>query len=128
MLRSFTVALLLTCVSWTSARAADLQVLPTDVVLTGPTASQRLLVLSVANGKVVADLTEKAKFTSSNPGVASVDKTGIVKAVGDGQTLITSSVRGDHVIVNVRVSKTKESSAPSFRNDIIPLLTKIGCN
>src|SRR5262249_14704817 len=49
-------------------------------------------------------------------------------AVGDGQTVITTSVHGKRVTANVKVSKTKESSAPSFRNEIIPLLTKIGCN
>src|SRR5262249_44269796 len=49
-------------------------------------------------------------------------------AVGDGQTVITTSVHGKRVTANVKVSKTKESPAPSFRNEIIPFLTKIGCN
>jgi hypothetical protein len=69
-----------------------------------------------------------AKFTSSDPGVAAVDRTGTVKAVGDGQTVITTTAHGNSVTVNVKVTKTKETSAPSFRNEIIPLLTKIGCN
>jgi hypothetical protein len=128
MLRSLTAALLFACGSWSSAWAADLEVLPTDVVLTGPRASQHLRVLSIANGKVIADPTEKAKFTSSNPIVASVDKTGTVHATGDGEAVITASLHGKRVTAKVKVSKTRELSAPSFRNEIIPLLTKIGCN
>jgi hypothetical protein len=80
------------------------------------------------NGKAVGELTAGVEFSSSNPAVASVDESGIVKAVGDGQALITALVDGKTVNAKVKVTKTKESSAPSFRNDIIPLLTKIGCN
>lgn len=128
MMRSLIITLLLTWGSWSSARAAEFQILPTEVLLTGPRASQELLVLSLLNGKVSGDLTADATFTSSHPNVAPVDQKGTVKAVGDGEAIITATLHGEHRTAKVKVSKTKEALAPSFRNDVIPLLTKIGCN
>src|SRR5438105_13762123 len=128
MWRTLTVALLLTWSSWTGARAANLKMLPAEVAMSGPRGSQQLLVLAVTNGNVTGDLTARATFSSSNPAIASVDETGMVRAVGDGATNVTASLDGGEVAVKVKVSKSKEPSAPSFRNDVIPLLTKIGCN
>src|SRR5438067_1678499 len=106
MMRKLIIAVLLTWGSWNSAWAADPKILPADVVLTGPKASQQFLALSVANGKVIGDLTDKAQFTSSNPAVATVDETGTVKAAGDGEAIITASLDGKDVTAKVRVAKT----------------------
>src|SRR5439155_21884482 len=128
MLRNVTLAVLLTWGSWSNAWAADLKVLPADVILTGPRAKQQLLALAVASGKIIGDLTAKTEFSSSNPAVATVDESGTVRAAGDGEAIITASQDSKQVTAKVRVTKTKDVLAPSFRNDIIPLLTKIGCN
>ena len=53
-----------------SVSAADLKVLPGDITLTGPHASQRLLVTAEEGGAVVGDQTAQAAFTSANPAVA----------------------------------------------------------
>src|SRR5207302_7617159 len=50
------------------------------------------------------------------------------KPIGDGETVITATANGNVATAKVRVSKTKEPFAWSFRNDVIPILTKIGCN
>ena len=128
MMRNLTFVLLLTCGSLSISRAADFKVAPDEILLTGSRASQQLLALSIAHGKVVADLTERTEFTSSNPAVASVDKTGTVKAVGDGDAVITASCDDEQVTAKVKVAQSRETTAPSFRNDVIPMLTKIGCN
>jgi Protein of unknown function (DUF1553)/Protein of unknown function (DUF1549) len=116
---------LLCCVR---APAADLKVLPAEVDLTGPHASQRLIVLSDAGGQMVGDLTEQAKFSSSNPAVAAVDEGGVVRPVAGGEALITATVGGGQATAKVRVSKVKEPFAWSFRNHVIPIMTKVGCN
>jgi hypothetical protein len=105
-----------------------LKVYPPDVPLTGPYASQRILVAVEDNGEVIADLTTAAKFTSSNPGVASVSETGVVQAVGDGEATITVTHDSKSATAAVKVAKTKEPFAWSFRNHVIPMLTRRGCN
>jgi hypothetical protein len=111
-----------------TVRAAELKFQPAEVTLTGPHASQRLLVLAEEKGQVIGERTTQAKFTSAHPPVATVDSYGIVHAVGDGETTITAAVDGRQARVKVTVRKTKEPFAWSFRNHVIPMLTRAGCN
>jgi hypothetical protein len=108
--------------------AADLSVLPADVSLAGPNARQRLSLLTADGGRYVGDITGRAAFSSSNPAVAAVDAAGIVRAVGDGEAVITARSADKEASAKVRVTRTREPSAPSFRNHVLPLMTKIGCN
>src|SRR5690242_4532679 len=113
---------LLTCVP---ASAADLHLLPGDVTLTGPHASQRLILVSEDGGKVVADRSPDAQFTSSQPSVATVDERGVVRPVADGEAVITATHRDKQATARVKVTKANEPAPFSFTNDIIPLLTKV---
>src|SRR5262249_7134691 len=45
-----------------------------------------------------------------------------------GEAVITATHGGSRTSARVRVTKTKEPSEPSFRNHVIPMLTKVGCN
>jgi uncharacterized protein DUF1553/uncharacterized protein DUF1549/Big-like domain-containing protein len=111
-----------------SAFGADLQILPDKVLLTGAGASQRLIVVASQDGQIVADVSGQAKFSSSNADVAIVDAAGVVRAVNDGETVITATDGVARPSVKVRIVGTKSLATPSFRNDIIPMMTKIGCN
>jgi hypothetical protein len=123
------VGLLLSCsvLSLRTASAADLKILPGDVTLTGPHASQRLLVAAEEAGAVVGDRTGQAAFASADPAVAVVDG-GAVRPVGDGETTITATVDGQQATAKVKVVRAKEQIDWSFRNHVIPMMTKVGCN
>src|SRR5262249_47307664 len=108
------------------APGAELKVLPSEMTLTGPQAGQRLIVLAETGGKVIGNLTDRAKFSSSNPTIAAVDEAGAVRAVGDGEAVITAAHGSQRATARVRVTKAKELFTPSFRNHVIPLLTKAG--
>jgi hypothetical protein len=103
-------------------------VIPKHSTLIGPGASQRLLVLVRESGHFVGDATASAKFTSSNPAVVAVEKSGVARAVGDGEATITATVDGITATATVKASGTKQPAVPSFRNHVIPMMTKIGCN
>jgi hypothetical protein len=111
-----------------SALADELKIQPSDVILTGPHASQRLLVLAKEKEQVIGERTHGAKFTSAHPAVATVDPAGVVHAAGDGETTITATVSGNEATVKVTVRKAKEPFDWSFRNHVIPMLTRAGCN
>jgi hypothetical protein len=108
--------------------AAELKLLPSDVTLTGPHANQRLIVVAEEGGQVVADRSPDAKFTSSQPTVATVDERGVVRPVADGEAVITATHGDNQATARVKVTKAKETASFSFTNDVIPLLTKAGCN
>src|SRR5690242_3422857 len=109
LMRTFFVVSLCVAVGQPALFAGELKIQPAKVTLTGPHASQRLLVIAEDNGQVIGEWTPQAKFTSANAAVATVDGSGIVRAAGDGETTITAAVGGKQTTVKVSVRKTKES-------------------
>ncbi len=107
---------------------AGFTLLPSSIRLYGPHASQPLVVEKMANGRVSGDSTAPAVFTSSNPHIVVVDKSGLVRPMGDGVASFTARVGGKSIKVSVTVSGFKKLGAWSFRNDVLPVLTRIGCN
>ncbi len=126
MPRSLSIAVFLSLIRVSGA--AEFRVYPPQIVLTGPHASQRLLVVLAEGSEAIAERTAQAKFSSSNPAIATVAAEGTVRAVADGEATITAIVEGKPTIVPVKVSKSREPPADPFRNEIIPLLTRVGCN
>ena len=107
--------------------AQKIVVLPPSVELKGPEARQQLLAeASLANHQ--EDWTRTAEWSSSDTKIATVDEHGLVRPVSDGEVKITVRAKGISATVEVRV---KDSNAPftwSFRNHVIPVMTKMGCN
>jgi hypothetical protein len=110
------------------APAAELKLLPAEVTLTGPHAHQRLLALAEDGGRFTSDYTPQAQFVSSSPAVATVDAAGVVQPAGDGEAVIMTTVGGQQATAKVKVTHFKEPAVWSFRNHVIPVLTKVGCN
>jgi len=107
--------------------AQKITVLPPSVELTGPEARQQMIAeAALANHQ--EDWTRTAEWSSSDPKIATVDEHGLVRPVADGEAKITARAKGISAVVAVRV---KDSHAPftwSFRNHVIPVMTKMGCN
>src|SRR5206468_304498 len=75
------------------------------------------------------DWTRTAQWTSSNPAVARVDQTGLVTPVADGEVTITATAQsGGSASAKGRVKGTRAPFTWNFRNDVIAVLTKMGCN
>ncbi|HEY2932724.1 MAG TPA: DUF1553 domain-containing protein [Acidobacteriota bacterium] len=97
-------------------------------MLRGAGATQQLLLESRAGGVFNGDLTARAAFSSSNPVVAKVNERGLVTAVSDGRSIISAKI-GDQLTSTVIT--VEQSFAPypiSFRNHVLPVMTKAGCN
>jgi hypothetical protein len=110
-----------------SAFAADLSVLPALVELDGPEAYQQLLAEATVDGHH-EDWTRAAHWNSTSPEIARVDQTGMLRPLADGQAVITATALGRTATVTVRVKNAHAPFTWSFRNDVIPVLTKMGCN
>ena len=120
------LALLAAACSVLSA-ADSLAILPSAVELSGPEARQHLLA-EAGLGDHQEDWTRKVEWRSSNPKVAIVDANGEVRPMDDGQTTITATANGRSATATVRVKDWQTPYTWSFRNDVIPLMTKVGCN
>ena len=108
--------------------AGELVILPEHTVLRGQGARQQLLIETRQNGSFIGSQTDEAKFSSSNPNVATVDESGLVTAVGDGRAILTAKVGERQVSTVVEVERASARYPLSFRNHVIPVLTKVGCN
>jgi len=105
----------------------SLAVLPAKVALSTPESSQQLIA-EFTSSSFQQDLTAKTKWSSSNPAVASVDESGMVKPASDGETDITGLANGQSATAHVVVKGVKAPFTWSFRNHVIPVMTKVGCN
>jgi hypothetical protein len=105
-----------------------LDVYPPRVALAGPRDEQRLIVLGVwADGRTW-DLTRDAAFATSAAKTATVDRVGIVRPAGDGQTTLTVEAAGARATVPVAVTRAAADTPVSFAAEVEPILTKAGCN
>ncbi len=100
---------------------------PDHFVLRGRTARQRLVVTRTENGRAV-DCTAKAAFRSDAPAIAHVGGDGIVTPVGDGTATITARLDGREARATVRVIDGARLPPVTFERDVIPILTRAGCN
>src|SRR5258708_2630102 len=121
--------------AWLNAVAAppgditgDLQVTPASVMLTHLQRAHSLLVHARTQGGCDADLTGSATFRSSDEKIARVDLLGWVQPVANGQATIAVQAAGRTANVNVRVQLPAEPVGFSFRQDVMPVLSKGGCN
>ena len=101
---------------------------PALVRLHGARSEQHLAVLGETQDGKILDLTRKAVFESSSPRVAAVDSRAVVHPKGDGSCTITARIAGLLASTSVQVEKATLEMPVSFAREIVPVLTKAGCN
>ena len=111
-----------------AGETAPLSVQPTQLILTGADSQHGVLITARDAAGHASDVTTKAQFSSSAPEVVAVDAAGHCRALADGSAEIGVQFEGTMVRVPVTVTGVGQPSAPSFKQDILPLLTKTGCN
>ncbi|MCX5688251.1 MAG: cell surface protein, partial [Planctomycetota bacterium] len=101
---------------------------PPAIVLDGPLDRQRLVVRGLDADGATSDLTDEATYTIADPTRATWNN-GAVRPIADGETSITITSRGQTTTLPISI---KGAGTPvgdeSFRLDVMPALTKGGCN
>lgn len=106
----------------------EVRVHPATVQLRGPRAVYSLLVEGTLPDGTVVDLTGTARYRSRDPGKSEVSDAGVLRSVSDGDTRIDVAVVGRTLQVPVRVERAQEPRVFHFENDVVPLLSRYGCN
>ncbi|NQV24511.1 MAG: DUF1553 domain-containing protein [Rhodopirellula sp.] len=106
---------------------AQLQVHPATVQLNGVDSRWQLLVSHDDVG-LSFDSTRTADYQSANPDVASVSPGGVVRGISDGETVIKVFVNGQTQSVPVAVRGAKAKRHLHFETDVLPVLSRYGCN
>jgi hypothetical protein len=105
-----------------------LEVLPTAISILGPRYTQRVVVEATFVDGHQEDVTSEVQITSSDPKIACVDHDAFIWPQSDGHTTLTAFFHGQRSTASVEVSKFTAPFQWSFRNDVIPVMTKVGCN
>lgn len=105
----------------------SLQVLPAEVRLQGPRAVQQLVITANADTSAIHDVTAAAQYQSDNPAVATVEN-GVIRAAGNGETMVHASAGGQKVSLKVTVSAFETPIPVAFHTEVLAALTKSGCN
>lgn len=106
----------------------SISVLPEEIKLSGPRAERHVLVTGRFSDGQERDVTGLAKFYSAAPKTARVDAGGMVTPAADGAAKIKAVVGKLAAWVPVTVEKSGEERPISFSDEVIPVLTKAGCN
>ena len=112
----------------TPADPSELVILPDAVVLRGQGSRQQVIVEARTGTTFTGNRTGTSTFTSSNPNVATVDAAGTVAAVSDGRAIITARNGAASASTVVEVERAAAPYPLTFRNHVVPVLTRAGCN
>ncbi len=106
----------------------ELSLHPAEVQLIHPERPQSVLVSVRTGDGYDVDWTAKAAFRSTNEKVATVDSLGWVRPVGNGEAAVEVQVEGKTVRAVVKVNLPGANVPVSFRQDVMPVLSKGSCN
>ena len=93
------------------------------VKLTGPDDRQQLVVS--LDGM---DVTRSATLSAKPSGIVEISKTGHLKPLRNGRTTITAKVDDLSAPIEIQVGEFEARRPVSFPYDVVPLLTRAGCN
>lgn len=106
----------------------SLTTLPASAELATPESSQRLIVQRRVGEVFHGQVSDGVSWSSEDSGVAEVSADGVVTPVGNGKTRVTAAVGNQTISVEVAVSGQGQPFQWSFRNHVLPVLSKTGCN
>jgi hypothetical protein len=113
-----------------TARAENsFRVTPETVTLEGNFSRAQLLVSAGADVTEKSDdLTDKVRYATSKPEVVTVNQTGQLQAHGNGEAEVTVTWGDRSQKVPVKVSGVTAEPAIAFGEQVMPILSKAGCN
>jgi hypothetical protein len=110
----------------------SISVVPSAVRLVGPRAEQGLIVTGHYADGSLRDLTSAAAFRINNPRAVKLAKDEsrrVLQPVADGSASVTVTVAGaPPAVVRAEAKNTGSEALVSFRDEVIPALTKAGCS
>jgi len=108
-----------------TAAEPQLHVFPKSIILDGSSDRAGIIALFAQDGRTV-DVTAQVKLTA-NPDLVKVDGNEVI-ALADGETELTIEHSGHSTKIPLTIKNAGTQAPPSFRHDVLPVLTRYGCN
>lgn len=107
--------------------AQKVAVYPPDINLEVSRDRQSFVVQLTQPDGITRDVTAQAQVSFANPALVKLDKFTLLP-LSDGATEMTVTFGGQTVKVPVKVTKAKEERPVSFKQDVMPVFMRAGCN
>lgn len=99
------------------------------IELSDPDARQQVLVTLEEKAGIIRDVTREVNYHVAPQGIVRVSKTGYVTPLTNGEATITAQMpSAAPAVFSVRVTSFEKQRPVNFYNDVIPQLTRGGCN
>ncbi len=121
------VAMLTIVVAAPAQNPVKIAVFPPEIRLESKGDSQSFLVQSTYADGLTKDVTAEAQVSLANPAFAKLEKN-VCSPVGDGDTELVVAFGGHTVKVPVKVTQAATERPISFKNDVMPVFMRSGCN
>jgi hypothetical protein len=105
----------------------SLTVEPAEVTLVGAHSERQLIVTGSFSDGTDRDLTDLVHYTATGTAVRTTAD-GKLFAGADGEAKVKAAIGKYSAWVKVSVKETGQDRPRSFRNEVIPILTRAGCN
>lgn len=97
------------------------------VTLVGRSSGRQFIVTGTIAGRPT-DFTSIARYTIDPVAIAAVDQTGYVTPRAEGRATLTATVGNVTAAVPLTVTSIDRDRPISFTQEVVPILTKLGCN
>ena len=106
---------------------AKVEVFPDSVALLHARDRQSMVVQATFSDGVTRDITAEAKYTFANPALVKMAD-GLITPAADGATELRIEFQDKALTVPVSVKDAVVERAISFKNDVMPVFMRTGCN
>ena len=97
--------------------------------LNGRNARRQLQVTGIYSSGQRHDLTAEVQYTVEKPAVVSIGADGLATPLKDGMSNVTATgPNGKSCTTKLTIAQCDQELPVSFRNEIVPVFTKLGCN
>lgn len=105
----------------------SLQVYPGEIKMNSAAAYQNVIAVAERSDGVTVDVTDQVEWKLAEPSLAKIENYQL-KPLADGQTKLLATWQGFTAETPLSVTDATKPRAVSFQQDIMPLLTRTGCN
>lgn len=109
------------------AKWEKVDVYPQDILLKTSAAFQGVIVVATRSDGITKDISTEAQWVLANPAIASWDGAKLLPTA-DGETTLTATWNGLTAQTKVAVAEATAKRDISFHLDVMPVLTRTGCN
>ena len=110
------------------AAIASIEVQPAAIKLGKPNEYAQVLIIAKLADGTSADVTRMAKISVQGGSFAEINSRGLVRPEDDGRGSLQIAFMGKTASVPVEVTGMKEPLKPDYVRNVMPILSKLGCN